>query len=59
MSDPPRLPIKVVVTDLDIGFINLVGLLVKLAFAAIPAIIIIAVIVTAIVMAFGALAGLR
>lgn len=33
-------PTRVIVTDLDIGFGNLVGLLVKLVLAAIPAIII-------------------
>ena len=36
---------RVVVTDVDISFSNMIGLLVKLAFAAIPAAIIVALIV--------------
>lgn len=35
-------PIEVIVSDLDISFVNLMLLLVKAAFAAIPAIIIVA-----------------
>jgi hypothetical protein len=51
-----RNPLRVSAVDLDIGFGNLVGLLVKLVLAAIPAIIILAVI-AAIVASF--LSGMK
>ena len=46
-------PINVVVTDIDISFSNMVGLMVKAAFAAIPAIIIIIFICAVILAALG------
>lgn len=47
-EDPPEAQnslTRVVVTNVDISFVNMVGLLVKFALAAIPAAIIIAIIV--------------
>jgi hypothetical protein len=41
-----KAPVEVVVADLDIHFSSLVGLMVKASFAAIPAVIILAIIWT-------------
>ena len=48
-------PTRVTVVDLDIGFGNLVGLLVKLVLAAVPAIIILVVIAAIVAGIFGAM----
>lgn len=42
MSQPPDEPQRVRVVDLDISFVSLMGLMVKAALAAIPALIILA-----------------
>jgi hypothetical protein len=42
---PDTRAVRVVVTDLDISFGNLIGLMLKVAFAAIPAALILAVVV--------------
>lgn len=55
MSNEPERPQRVVVTNLDISFGNLVGLLLKVALAAIPAAIILGVVAS---LAFAVLAGL-
>lgn len=43
-GNPESKPIRVTVTDLDIGMVNMIGLLIKFAIAAIPAAIILLII---------------
>jgi hypothetical protein len=54
-SDNAPAPARVVVTDLDISFQSLVGLWIKLALAAIPALIVLGVLGAVV---FGIIAGL-
>lgn len=48
-SEPLPKTAKVIVTNVDISFGNMVGLLVKLAFAAIPALLIVGLVIAVIV----------
>jgi len=50
---------EVVIVDVDISFGNLVGLLVKLAFAVIPALLIIGFILFGIALFFGVVTGVE
>jgi len=52
LDRPEEKPARVTVTNVDISFANMIGLLVKLAFAAIPAAIIIGFVVVFVAMLF-------
>jgi len=55
---PPAAPHRVAIADVDIPFWRMVAIIIKWAFASIPAIIIISIILTVLGAAVGAIVGM-